>query len=112
MMDKTTKLELILADEDRIRSVTDSLSQIDALARVLNGDHWKEVPKLLGTLNKLLITHNNIKNNHGIFAEDLNNFLQDYAAFTLLMDENLHQYKTIINKAQTASSTIHDDPIE
>ncbi|CAF1055949.1 unnamed protein product [Adineta ricciae] len=111
MADRATKLELILADEDRIREVTKSLSEIDSLARVLDGEQFQEIPKLMSTLSKLLVTHNENKNHHSEFTQDLSNFLQNYAAFTLMMDENLQQYKQILSKNQKASAEIQDNPI-
>ncbi|CAF4697196.1 unnamed protein product [Rotaria sp. Silwood1] len=112
MRDRSTKLELILADEERICEVTKSLSEIDTLARALDSEYFQELPKLFNTLDKLLITHNNIKNQYGEFTEELSTFLQDYAAFTLMMDENLQQYKTVLHKNQHGSSTVEDNPIE
>ncbi|CAF2755136.1 unnamed protein product [Rotaria sp. Silwood2] len=112
MRDRSTKLELILADEERIRDGTKNLSEIDALARVLDSEYFQEIPKLFNTLNKLLIIHNNIKNQHGEFTAELSTFLQDYAAFTLMMDENLQHYKTILHNSQQGSSTIEDNLIE
>ncbi|CAF0962259.1 unnamed protein product [Rotaria sordida] len=112
LADRATKLELILADEERIREITQTLSEIDTLARVLDGEHFQEIPKLSTTLNKLLVTHNDIKNHHSEFTQELSNFLQNYAAFTLMMDENLQQYKQILNKNQKTLSEIQDNPIE
>jgi len=65
-------------DEGRIRQVTKTLSEIDRLARVVDGEQFQgikqilliyydyifkyiEIPKLLTTLNKLLVTHNDTK---------------------------------------------------
>ncbi|CAF0999189.1 unnamed protein product [Rotaria sordida] len=112
MRDRSTKLELILADDERIRDITKKLSEIDTLARVLDGEYFQEIPKLFNTLSKLLTIHNNIKNQYGEFTEELSTFLQDYAAFTLMMDENLQHYKTILHKNQQRSSIIEDNPIE
>ncbi|CAF1147322.1 unnamed protein product [Rotaria sp. Silwood1] len=112
LTDRATKLELILADEERIREITKALSEIDTLARVLDGEYFQEIPKLFTTLNKLLVTHNDIKNHHSEFTQELSNFLQNYAAFTLMMDENLQQYKQILNKNQKTLSEIQDNPIE
>ncbi|CAF1109129.1 unnamed protein product [Rotaria sordida] len=112
LADRATKLELILADEERIREITQTLSEIDTLARVLDGEHFQEIPKLSTSLNKLLVTHNDIKNHHSEFTQELSNFLQNYAAFTLMMDENLQQYKQILNKNQRTLSEIQDNPIE
>ncbi|CAF4338874.1 unnamed protein product, partial [Adineta steineri] len=95
MADRATKLELILADEERIHEITENLSKIDTLARVLNGEDFKEIPKLFASLNKLLIIHNDTKIQHSDFTQELSSFLQNYAAFTLMMDENLQQYKQI-----------------
>ncbi|CAF0722617.1 unnamed protein product [Didymodactylos carnosus] len=79
--DKTTKLELILLEEERIRNVTDSLSKIAELAKVLDGEHFNDVPKLTEKLNTLIVNHNQIKTEHGTFTQELATFLQDYAAF-------------------------------
>ncbi|CAF1070547.1 unnamed protein product [Rotaria magnacalcarata] len=112
LTDRATKLELILADEGRIRDVTKTLSEIDSLARVLDLEHFKEIPKLFAMLNKLLVTHNDIKIHHSEFTQELSSFLQNYAAFTLMMDENLQQYKQILNKNQKNLSETQDNPIE
>ena len=105
MADRATKMELILAgnrilfcakreirhahciDEGRIREITQNLSQIETLARVLDGQFLQglnnlcpnqidmntkhasawiflEVPKLAVTLDKLLTTHGGIKVSH------------------------------------------------
>ncbi|CAF2879096.1 unnamed protein product [Rotaria sp. Silwood2] len=112
LTDRATKLELILADEERIREITKTLSEIDTLARVLDGEYFEKIPKLSTTLNKLLVTHNDLKDHHSEFTQELSNFLQNYAAFTLMMDENLQQYKQILNKNQKTLSEIQDNPIE
>ncbi|CAF1012622.1 unnamed protein product [Adineta steineri] len=112
MADRATKLELILADEERIHEITENLSKIDTLARVLNGEDFKEIPKLFASLNKLLIIHNDTKIQHSDFTQELSSFLQNYAAFTLMMDENLQQYKQILNRNQKASAEIQDNPID
>ncbi|UJR30730.1 hypothetical protein I4U23_018250 [Adineta vaga] len=112
MADRATKLELVLADEDRIREMTRSLSEIDTLARILDEEQLQEIPKLMTNLNKLLISHSDIKNHHSEFTQELSSFLQNYAAFTLMMDENLQQYKQIISKNQRASVEIQDNPVE
>ena len=68
------------SDEERIREITQSLSEIETLSRVLDGEYFKgkpitfcfdpfiktcfrstEIPKLFTNLNKLLINHNNNK---------------------------------------------------
>ncbi|CAF3166321.1 unnamed protein product [Rotaria socialis] len=112
LKDRSVKLELILADEERIRGVTKILSEIDASARVLDGEYFQEIPNLFKTLNKLLTIHHDIKYQHSEFTQELSKFLRDYAAFTLMMDENLQQYKTILRKNQQEISTIEDNPIE
>ncbi|CAF1413886.1 unnamed protein product [Adineta steineri] len=112
MENRSTKLELILADEQRIRNVTKNLTKIDTLAQVLNGECFQEVPKLFSALNKLLIIHDNIKNQYGEYTQEISAFLQDYAAFTLLMDKNLQQYKSVLNKNEQKLTIIKDDPVE
>ncbi|CAM4788648.1 unnamed protein product [Rotaria magnacalcarata] len=129
LKDRSVKLELILAgkdfslkkllvsndyilDEERIRGVTKILSEIDASARVLDGKYFQEIPNLFKTLNKLLTIHNDIKYQHSEFTQELSKFLRDYAAFTLMMDENLQQYKTILHRNQQEMPTIEDNPIE
>ncbi|UJR15861.1 hypothetical protein I4U23_002787 [Adineta vaga] len=96
--DRLINYDLILADEIRIRAITRNFTEIETLAQVLKGECFQEMPKLFATLNKLLTIHENTKNEHGVFMKELSSFLQDYAEFTLLMDENLQQYKSIVNK--------------
>ncbi|CAF4348082.1 unnamed protein product, partial [Adineta steineri] len=51
-------------------------------------------------------------NQYGEYTQEISAFLQDYAAFTLLMDENLQQYKSILNKNEQKLTIIKDDPVE
>lgn len=112
MADRATKFELILADEERIRDITESLAQIETLARVLDEKTFADIPTLYVHLNKLLTTHQTIKDQHSEFTQDLTGFLQNYAAFTMMMDENLQQYKKLLNKTQQASENKRDEPVE
>ncbi|CAF1132235.1 unnamed protein product [Adineta ricciae] len=96
--DRLAICDLVLADEARIRSITENLSEIEVLARVLDERWFTEIPKLFANLNRLLAKYEHTKNEHRKHTDELSHFLQDYATFTLLMDENLHRYKSMINE--------------